>query len=164
MNHSVFGRKLSRTKNQRKRLFASLVRDLILHGKIVTSKAKAKAVQPLMEKLVTRAKKGSDADRRLVLQTITDSAVVDMLFLDAKDRFQKRSSGFTRMIKIGNIRSDGSEEVMLSFVDEAIKREPATYEHTAKIEKKENKSDKKESSVKPKQAGKTEKTKKTKKK
>lgn len=129
MNHSVFGKKLSRTKNERKRLFSNLVRDLILHGKIVTSKAKAKAVQPLMEKLITKAKKGSDANRRLILQTLANGAVVDMLLLDAKDRFQKRSSGFTRIVKIGNIRSDGSEEVMLSFVDASIKREPVVYEN-----------------------------------
>jgi large subunit ribosomal protein L17 len=122
-------------QNERKRLFANLIRDLILHGKIVTSKAKAKAVQPLMEKLVTRAKKGSDSDRRLILKTISDGAVVDTLCRDVKDRFTTRTSGYTRMIKIGNIRSDGSEEVMLSFVDEAIKREPITYVKTETKEK-----------------------------
>ena len=127
MNHNVFGKKLSRTKNERKRLFSNLVRSFILHGSIVTSRAKAKAVQPLMEQLVTKAKKGKDVDRRLILKTITDGAVVNMLLADAKDRFLKRTSGYTRMVKIGNIRSDGSEEVMLSFVDEAVKREPVFY-------------------------------------
>jgi len=152
MNHSVFGKKLSRTKNERKRLFSSLVRELILHGKIITSKAKAKAVQPLVEKLVTRAKKGTDVDRRLILKTVSHGDVVNILFRDAKDRFSQRISGFTRIIKMGNIRSDGSEEVLLSFVDEAIKREPVVYEKTQGIEnregekieiKKESKSDKK---------------------
>jgi len=128
MNKSVFGRKLSRSKNERKRLFTSLVRDLILHGSITTSKAKAKAIQPLVDKLITRAKKGSDADRRLILKTIAYGSVVDTLLVDAKDRFSHRVSGYTRMIKIGNVRSDGSEEVILSFVDEAIKREPVVYE------------------------------------
>ncbi|KKT47371.1 MAG: 50S ribosomal protein L17 [Candidatus Gottesmanbacteria bacterium GW2011_GWA2_44_17] len=128
MNHSVFGKKLSRTKNERKRLFSNLIRDIILHGKIVTSQAKAKAVQPLMEKLISKAKKGTDANRRRILQTIPHGDIVDMLLRDAKDRFSQRTSGFTRIIKIGNIRSDGSEEVMLSFVDEAIVREPVKYE------------------------------------
>jgi len=132
MNHSVYGKKLSRTKNERKRLFSNLVRSLVLHGRIVTSCAKAKAVQPLMEQLVTKAKKGRDVDRRLILKTITDGSVVNMLLADAKDRFSQRTSGFTRMIKIGNMRSDGSEEVMLSFVDEAVVRVPVTYEKSDK--------------------------------
>jgi len=127
MNHNVFGKKLSRTKNQRQQLFSNLVRSLILYGKVVTSKAKAKAIQPLMEKMVTRAKKGTDADRRLILKVVPHKDVVNQLMDDAKDRFSQRTSGFTRMIKIGNIRSDGSEEVMLSFVDEAIVRAPVEY-------------------------------------
>jgi large subunit ribosomal protein L17 len=98
-----------------------------------------------MEKLVTKAKKGRDVDRRLILKIITDGAVVNRLLMDAKDRFSQRTSGFTRMIKIGNIRSDGSEEVMLSFVDEAVKREPVTYEKPAKEEKKELKKEPKKS-------------------
>jgi large subunit ribosomal protein L17 len=134
MHHNVFGKKLSRTKNERKRLFSNLTRDLILHGKIVTSRAKAKAVQPLIEKLISKAKKESDANRRLILTIIPHGDIVDMLMRDAKDRFSQRTSGFTRMIKIGNIRSDGSEEVMLSFVDEAIVREPVMYEQTTKKE------------------------------
>jgi large subunit ribosomal protein L17 len=96
-----------------------------------------------MERLVTKAKKGRDVDRRLILKTVTDGSVVNMLLADAKDRFSQRTSGFTRMIKIGNIRSDGSEEVMLSFVDEAVKREPVTYEKPAKEEKELKKEPKK---------------------
>jgi len=134
MHHSIFGKKLSRTKNERKRLFSNLARDLILHGRIVTSKAKAKAVQPLIEKLVTKAKRGTDADRKRILRSIPYGDIVDRLMRDAKDRFSQRSSGFTRMIKIGNIRSDGSEEVMLSFVDEAIAREPVVYDKPVKKE------------------------------
>lgn len=132
MNHSVFGRKLSRSKNERKRLFSSLVRDLILHGKIVTSRAKAKAIQPLVEQLITKAKKGTEFYRREILKTIAYKEIVDVLMADAKDRFAKRNGGYTRMIKIGNIRSDGSEEVMLSFVDEGIVRTPVTYDKPLK--------------------------------
>lgn len=132
MRHNVFGKKLSRTKNERKRLFANLIRDIILHGKIVTSRAKAKAVQPLIEKLITKAKKGSDVHRRRILKIIPYGAIVDSLMSDAKDRFAGRSSGYTRIIKIGNVRSDGSEEVMLSFVDAEVVREPVKYEKEAK--------------------------------
>jgi len=143
MHHNIFGKKLSRTKNERKRLFSNLARDLILHGRIVISKAKAKAVQPLIEKMVTKAKKGTDADRKRILRLIPYGDIVDRLMIDAKDRFSQRSSGFTRMIKIGNIRSDGSDEVMLSFVDEAIVREPVTYEKPIKEDSKELKKESK---------------------
>jgi large subunit ribosomal protein L17 len=148
MNHSVFGRKLSRTKNQRTRLFSNLVRDLIIHGKISTSLAKAKAVQPLMEKLITKAKKGTDANRRRILETIADSKVTDMLLKDAKDRFTQRTSGYTRIIKTGIKRKDATEQVLLSFVDEKVvilapKKEEKTVEVKdaviVKEEKKESK-------------------------
>lgn len=132
MHHNIFGRKLSRSKNERKRLFSNLARSLILHGKIVTSRAKAKAVQPLVEKLVTKAKKGNDADRRRILKIIPHKDIVDMLMADAKDRFSQRSSGFTRMVKMGTVRSDNADEVMLSFVDEGIVRQPVTYEKAGK--------------------------------
>lgn len=149
MRHSVFGKKLSRTKNERRRLFSSLLRDLVLHGRIVTSRAKAKAVQPLVEKMVTKAKKGTDANRRRILRLVPHRNVVDRLMMDAKDRFSQRSSGFTRIIRMGVRRSDNAEEVILSFVDEPIAREPVKYENveiTKKQEvKKENKKAKKES-------------------
>ncbi len=132
MNHSVFGRKLSRTKNERKRLFSNLIRDLIFHGKIITSRAKAKAVQPLVEKLVTKAKRGSDADRRNILAILPYGEVVDTLLADAKDRFSQRNSGFTRVVRMGVARSDNSEEAMLSFVDEGIQRVPQIYEKKVK--------------------------------
>jgi len=134
MNHSVFGRKLSRSKNERRRLFSNLLRDLILHGKIVTSRAKAKAVQPLAEQLVTKAKKGRDVDRRHILAILPYGDIVDRLFLDAKDRFFQRTSGFTRIIRLGISRSDNAQEVILSFVDEAVKRESVVHEKPAKKE------------------------------
>jgi len=59
MRHSVFGRKFSRTKNERKQLLQGLVRDLLIHGEIKTSLPKAKASQPMIEKLITKAKDGS---------------------------------------------------------------------------------------------------------
>jgi large subunit ribosomal protein L17 len=154
MHHGVFGKKLSRTKNERRRLFANLTRDLILHGRIVTSRAKAKAIQPLVEKLVTKAKKGSDANRRKILEVIPHGDIVNLLMKDAKDRFSNRSSGFTRIVKIGNIRSDGSEEVMLSFVDEAIMREPVTYSQAKETKKVSVKPENKEIQKKVKKPGK----------
>jgi large subunit ribosomal protein L17 len=106
--------KLSRTKNERRRLFQGLARDLIKHGRIRTTLGKAKAVQPLVEKLVTLAKKGSV---RGVEKVLADKDIEKLLNIDAKTRFANRSSGFTRIIKLGKRLGDATEEVFLQFVD-----------------------------------------------
>lgn len=120
MRHSVYGRKLSRTKNERRRLLQGLARDLIRHGQLRTTLAKAKAVQPMVEKLVSRAKVASSGARQSVKNVLSDKAVEALLFVDAPTRFSSRSSGFTRIVKLGPRRGDASEEVMLQFVDERV--------------------------------------------
>lgn len=114
MRHSVFGRKLSRSKNERRRLLQGLARDVIIHGSIRTSLAKAKAVQPMVEKLVTMAKNGSVQEMEKIL---AHKDIEKMLIDDAKTRFAKRASGFTRIIKLGKRLGDATEEVFLQFVD-----------------------------------------------
>lgn len=121
----MYGRKLSRTKNERRRLFAGLVRDLLIHGRITTTIAKAKAVAPMVEKLVTKAKGGSDPDFRRVLGILTNRALTKQLFEDAKTRFAGRTSGFTRIIKSGTRMGDATDTAMLSFVDERVIAEVA---------------------------------------
>ena len=128
MRHSVFGKKLSRTKNERRRLLQSLSREIIVHGSIRTTVAKAKAVQPLIEKLITSAKRGS---KEVLKRTLSDWKVAKLLLSDAKTRFSGRSSGFTRIIKLGTRSGDNTEEVMLSFIDphqtiEKVKHENKT--------------------------------------
>jgi len=108
---------------------------MILHGKIITSQVKAKAVQPLVEKLVTKAKKGNALSRRHILEVLPDATAADMLMMDAKDRFSQRTSGYTRIMKIGGYRKDGSREVILSFVDGAVVRKPIQYEKRGEQEK-----------------------------
>ncbi len=114
MRHSYFGRKLSRTKNERRRLFQGLARDLILRGTIKTTLGKAKAVQPLVEKLVTLAKKGQ---ARGVKKELASKDIEKILLQDAKTRFANRTSGFTRIVKLGKRLGDATEEVLLQFVD-----------------------------------------------
>src|SRR2546426_4528910 len=98
MRHSVFGRKLSRTKNERRRLFQGLVRDLLVRGSIETTVAKAKAVQPLVEMLITKAKDHSNASLKEIRKVVADNDVEKMLLSDAATRFANRSSGFTRIV------------------------------------------------------------------
>jgi large subunit ribosomal protein L17 len=81
----------------------NLARELIARGSIRTTLARAKAVQPLVEKLVTKAKKGKATQKSLLA--------------DAATRFARRTSGFTRIVKLGPRAGDAAEEVLLQFVD-----------------------------------------------
>lgn len=125
MRHSYFGKKLSRTKNQRRGLLVGLAREIIEHGSIKTTLAKAKAVQPMVEKLITKAKLGSDKKMvdityRKVFRELGDKTSAKKLVSDGLTRFANRGSGFTKIIKLGVRTGDGSEEVLFGFVDAAI--------------------------------------------
>jgi large subunit ribosomal protein L17 len=130
MIHSNFGRKLSRTTNERKRLMHNLVRDMVIHGRIKTTIAKAKAVQPLVEKIITNAKKGTNAGVNEVRKILTDKDLVKLLLDDAKTRFADRKGGYTRIIKLDTLRSDATQEVIFSFVDERIVVQPVIEKKT----------------------------------
>lgn len=108
-------RKLSRTKNERRRLFQGLVRDLIVRGSVKTTVAKAKSARPIAEKLITLAKKGS---AREVEKQLASKDIEKKLFEDVKTKFANRTSGFTRIIRLGKRLGDATEEVLLQFVDE----------------------------------------------
>src|ERR1700690_4115445 len=123
MRHSYFGKKLSRNTNERKNLIRNLLRSLILHGAIKTSKAKAKAIQGQMDKLITKAKKGSQADVRNIEMQFGDRKIVSKLVEMSKTRFFGRTSGYTRIVKLGVQRGDATEVVLLSFVDEVVEQE-----------------------------------------
>ena len=120
MRHSVFGRKLSRTKNERRRLLQGLVRDLLIHGTIKTSVAKAKAAQPMIEKLITKAKNGSRASVNQIEKILASKDIENALLADAKTRFVGRNSGFTRIIHLGKRLGDATEEVLFQLVDEKV--------------------------------------------
>lgn len=119
MRHGVYGRKLHRTVDERRQLFMILLRSLFGEGKIVTTVAKAKSIQPTAEKLITKAKSASNADMRQIRKVLADRVTVGILMDWAKTRFSNRTSGFTRMIRVGRRLGDASETVELSFVDAA---------------------------------------------
>ncbi len=119
MRHGVYGRKLHRTVDERRRLFMILLRSLFGEGKIVTTIAKAKAIQPMAEKLITKAKGATNADMRQIRKVLADRVTVGILMDWAKTRFANRTSGFTRLIRVGRRLGDASETVQMSFVDAA---------------------------------------------
>lgn len=120
MRHSVFGKKLSRTKNERRRLLQGLARELIVHGSVKTTITKARAVRPLIEKLVTQAKSLTSGSLQALRGVLSDKDSEALILSDGATRFATRTSGFTRIVKLGTRRGDNAEEVMLQFVDSRV--------------------------------------------
>ena len=97
-------------------MMANLATDLFLHEKLTTTSAKAKAVRPLAEKLITKARKGDLHSRRIVMKTITNKEAVHKLFEEVAPRYEDRPGGYTRITKLGPRRGDGSEEAVIELV------------------------------------------------
>lgn len=97
-------------------MMANLTTDLVMHEKVTTTVAKAKAVRPFAEKLITKARKGDLHSRRIILKTITDKGAVAKLFEDLAPRYEGRPGGYTRITKLGPRRGDGAEEAVIELV------------------------------------------------
>jgi len=97
-------------------MMANLATDLFMHEKVATTQAKAKAVRPLAEKLITKARKGDLHSRRIVLKTITDKDAVHRLFEEVAPRYVDRPGGYTRITKLGPRRGDGAEEAIIELI------------------------------------------------
>ena len=122
MKKRVFGRYLSMAQGSRRALFRGLIRALVTYGKIKTTKAKAKAVQGQIDKLVTLAKKKDIPFRRKVYGYLGgDRKAADALFGPIAEAFRERQSGFTRIVNLGARRGDAAEMVRLEWVEEISK-------------------------------------------
>jgi len=117
MKKSVFGRKLKRDKNERKALFKSLMSAFVMNGRIQTSEAKAKAIKPEIEKLVTKAKKGGNAAKLVIEKSLTKDAF-DKMVKEIGPLFEKRAGGYTRLIKLGERFGDNSPVVIMEWTEE----------------------------------------------
>jgi large subunit ribosomal protein L17 len=108
---------LSRDSAHRKALLSNLSKQLITHERIKTSQAKAKAVKPEVEKLITLAKRGDLHARRQALSALgQDKFIVHKLFEEVAPRYDERPGGYTRIVKLGPRRSDSTEMVFLELV------------------------------------------------
>lgn len=117
MRHAKQRNKLSRDSAHRRALMRNLCRDVIEHERIRTSQAKAKAVKPKLEKLITLAKRGDLHARRQVLSELgQDKFLVHKLFEEVAPRYADRPGGYTRIVKLGPRRSDSTEMVFLELV------------------------------------------------
>ena len=132
MRHQKHTRKLGRTSQHRDAMLANLVASLILHKRVKTTLAKAKAARPLAEKLVTLGKGGTLHDRRLAVAKIGQKDAVATLFKTIAPGFKDRKGGYTRIIKLGPRQSDSAPVAFLEWVDYAIEAEAAPVEKAAK--------------------------------
>ncbi|WP_165324482.1 50S ribosomal protein L17 [Rhizorhabdus phycosphaerae] len=120
MRHRVGGRKLQRTGSHRLALFRNQSAALIKHEQIMTTLAKAKELRPYVEKLVTLAKKGGLANRRLAHARLQDDAQLKKLFDVLAERYASRNGGYTRIIKAGIRASDAAPMAIIEFVDRDV--------------------------------------------
>ena len=117
MRHRQKRNKLSRDSAHRKALFSNLCKAAIEHERIETTEAKAKAVKPVLEKLITLAKRGDLHARRQALSELgQDKFIVHKLFEEIAPRYAERPGGYTRILKLGPRRSDSTEMVYLELV------------------------------------------------
>jgi large subunit ribosomal protein L17 len=146
MRHQKKTLKLGRTAAHRKALLSNQVCSLIEHRRIKTTLAKAKAVRPLAEKMVTLGKKGTLHARRTALATLRHKDVVKKLFDEIAPRSTDRNGGYTRIVRLGQRKSDSASMAFIEWVDAA----PATEEKVP--EEKKTKAKESEPSAKGKEA------------
>ena len=132
MRHQNKTVKLGRTAEHRKALLANQVCSLIQHQRIKTTLAKAKAVRPLAERMVTLGKKGSLHARRTALATLRQKNAVKKLFEDVAPRSAERNGGYTRIVKLGRRKSDSAQMAFIEWVDTAEVVEEKPKEKKAK--------------------------------
>lgn len=136
MRHQIAHRKLNKTTSHRKAMFANMAASLIEHEQIVTTLPKAKEMAPLMDKLVTLAKKGDLAARRQALSQVRNETAVRKLFDIFGDRYKERNGGYTRVLKAGFRHGDNAAMAVLELVDrdESAKGAADKARHEAELE------------------------------
>ena len=120
MRHKSGGRKLQRTSAHRTAMFRNMSASLIKHEQITTTVAKAKELRPYIEKLITLAKRGGLANRRLAMSRLMDDAQLVKLFDVLAERYKDRNGGYTRVIKAGIRASDAAPIAIIEFVDRDV--------------------------------------------
>jgi len=117
VRHASRGKKLGRDAAHRKALYANLTCSLIEHERIKTTEAKAKAVKPIAEEMITLGRRGDLHARRQALSYLRSQEIVHKLFADVGPRMAERPGGYSRIVKLGHRPGDAAEMVYLELVD-----------------------------------------------
>lgn len=128
MRHGKKFNKLSRTHSHRRQLLANMSSSLIMHKRIQTTLAKAKALRLYVEPLLTKAKEDTTHSRRIVFSYLQDKHAVSELFRDIAPKIVNRPGGYTRILKLGNRIGDNADMALIELVDynEAMLKEKKT--------------------------------------
>ena len=123
MKHKVSGYKLKRDGGSRKALFRNLVTSVIEHERVITTVPKAKAIQPMVDKMITLAKRDTLHTRRQAAAFLQTPDAVKKLFDKLGTRFGQRNGGYTRVVRLGFRKGDGAEQAIIELVgSELVKR------------------------------------------
>ena len=117
MKHKIKGKKLNRTSSHRKALFKNMAQAIIKHEQIITTLPKAKTMKPIVEKLITLAKKGSLHAKRQAYSKLRDDKMVTKLFGTLAKRYADRAGGYTRVLKAGYRYGDAAAMAVIELVD-----------------------------------------------
>ena len=117
MKHKIKGKKLNRSSSHRKALFKNMAQAIIKHEQIITTLPKAKTMKPIVDKLITLAKKGSLHARRQAFSKLRDDKMVKKLFETLATRYADRQGGYTRVLKAGYRYGDAAAMAVIELVD-----------------------------------------------
>jgi len=118
MRHRAKGRQLSRTSTHKRAMLNNMATSLFVHGRVITTEAKAKELRPFAEKLITLARRGDLHARRLVERRIKDRETLTRLFGEIGPRFAARPGGYTRILKMGHREGDGADVARIELLAE----------------------------------------------
>jgi large subunit ribosomal protein L17 len=124
------GPRLGGSPAHQRLILSNLATQLFEHGRITTTESRARALRPLAEKLITKAKKGDLHNRREVLKTVRDKGVVHVLFTEIAPTFSERPGGYTRITKLGPRKGDNAPMAVIELVTEAYNPKPARVKTT----------------------------------
>lgn len=116
MRHRRVGKTLDRSSSARKALLRSLATSVLLYEHVNTTLAKAKAVRPLVERMITKGKKKTLVSRRQLMQVLLSESAVNKVLEELGPRYQTRPGGYTRIIKLGTRKGDGAEVAQIQLV------------------------------------------------
>ena len=126
MRHLKRTAKLGRTSEHRNAMLANMVCSLIIHRRVTTTLAKAKAARSMAEKLVTLGKSGTVHDRRLAVARLHQEDAAKILFTEIAPAFKSRNGGYTRILRLNQRNGDAAQRAILEWVDIAIEAADTT--------------------------------------
>jgi len=117
MRHRKIGRKLGRTSSHRKAMYRNMSVSLLMNETIKTTVPKAKELRRFVEPIITRSKKDSVANRRIIFNQLRDKVVIGKLFNEIGPRFEKRPGGYLRILKLGPRAGDAAPMALVQLLD-----------------------------------------------